>query len=155
MSAMARSAGEGAGEGKRRDEGGGLGVEDTPASSRLDQWLDIACLFKTRSEAQKACKGGKVEVNRQAARPNRMLHPGDEVRITRAAGRRQIVVARGFAATHVPKAAARALYEDLTPPPTPEQLETRRLMRALGPRTPSGPITTRQKRTLRRLKEGG
>ena len=29
---------------------------------RLDQWLDIACLFRTRSEAQKACKGGKVDV---------------------------------------------------------------------------------------------
>ncbi len=131
-----------------RDQGG-------PTASRLDQWLDIACLFKTRSEAQKACKGGKVEVNRQAARPNRVLHAGDEVRITRAAGRRQIVAVRGFAAHHVPKAEARALYEDLTPPPTPEQLETRRLLRALGPRTPSGPVTTRQKRASRRLKEGG
>src|SRR4029450_5683851 len=28
------------------------------ASVRLDQWLDIACLYKTRSEAQKACKLG-------------------------------------------------------------------------------------------------
>ena len=30
---------------------------------RLDIWLDVACLFKTRSEAQKACKLGKVTVN--------------------------------------------------------------------------------------------
>jgi ribosome-associated heat shock protein Hsp15 len=129
--------------------------EDAPTAERLDQWLDVACLFKTRSEAQKACKGGKVEVNRQAARPNRMLHPGDEVRISRAAGRRQIVVVRGFAQRHIPKAQARSLYEDLTPPPTPEELETRRLLRALGPRRLPGPVTTRQKRTLRRLKEGG
>ncbi len=129
--------------------------EGAPTAARIDQWLDIACLFKTRSEAQTACKGGKVEVNRQAARPNRVLRVGDEVRITRAAGRRQIVVVRGFAARHVPKAEARTLYEDLTPPPTPEELETRRVLRALGPRKPVGPITTRQKRTLRRLKEGG
>ena len=27
---------------------------------RLDVWLDVACLFKTRSEAQRACKLGKV-----------------------------------------------------------------------------------------------
>jgi ribosome-associated heat shock protein Hsp15 len=124
-------------------------------TSRLDQWLDVACLFKTRSEAQKACKGGKVEVNRQTARAHRMLRPGDEVRITRAAGRRQIVVVLGFAEHHVPKAEARALYEDRTPPPTPEQLETRRLLRALGPRMPAGPVTTRQKRAVRRLKQGG
>jgi ribosome-associated heat shock protein Hsp15 len=141
--------GESVGEAREvRDDG-------APVASRIDQWLDVACLFKTRSEAQKACKGGKVEVNRQPARPNRVLHEGDEVRITRAAGRRQIVVVRGFAAHHIPKAEARALYEDRTPPPKPEELETRRLLRALGPRAPSGPVTTRQKRELRRLKEGG
>ncbi len=122
---------------------------------RIDLWLDVACLFKTRSEAQKACKGGKVEVNRQSARPNRVLRLGDEVRITRAAGRRQIVVVRGFAERHLPRAEARALYEDRTPPPTPEEVETRRLLRALGPRAPSGPVTSRQKRERRRLKEGG
>lgn len=134
---------------------GDTGDEDALTAERLDQWLDIACLFKTRSEAQKACKAGKVEVNRQAARPHRMLRPGDEVRISRAAGRRQTVVVRGFAERHIPKAEARALYEDLTPPPTPEELETRRLLRAIGPRRPPGPVTTRQKRALRRLKEGG
>ena len=34
-----------------------------PTSVRLDIWLDVACLYRTRSEAQKACQGGKVEVN--------------------------------------------------------------------------------------------
>ena len=42
-----------------------------PAEVRLDVWLDVACLFKTRSEAQKACRGGKVEVNGQSAKPHR------------------------------------------------------------------------------------
>ena len=28
---------------------------------RLDVWLDVASLFKTRTEAQKACRGGKVD----------------------------------------------------------------------------------------------
>ena len=39
-----------------------------PEPTRLDIWLDVACLCKTRSEAQKACKGGKVEVNGQPAK---------------------------------------------------------------------------------------
>ncbi len=38
-------------------------------SIRLDVWLDIACLFKTRSEAKRACEGGKVEVNGDGACP--------------------------------------------------------------------------------------
>ncbi len=125
------------------------------AAERLDVWLDVSCLFKTRSLAQKACRGGKVEVNGQAARPNRLLRAGDELRITRGAGRRQIVTVRALASHHVAKADARSLYDDRTPPPTAEELEARRLRRLFGVRAPSGPVTTRQRRELRRLKEGG
>ena len=46
---------------------------------RVDAWLDIACLFRTRSEAQKACRSGKVDVNGQAAKPHRELKEGDEI----------------------------------------------------------------------------
>jgi len=46
---------------------------------RLDVWLDIACLFKTRSEAQKACRSGKVSVNRQPAQANRRIRVGDAI----------------------------------------------------------------------------
>ena len=30
---------------------------------RLDIWLDVACLARTRSQAKELCDGGKVEVN--------------------------------------------------------------------------------------------
>ena len=43
--------------------------KDSADSVRIDVWLDVSCLFKTRSEAQKACKGGKVSVNGQSAKP--------------------------------------------------------------------------------------
>lgn len=126
------------------------------AGQRLDVWLDVACLFKTRSLAQAACRGGKVEVNGQPARPSRVLHAGDELRITRGGGRRQLVVVRGFAPHHVPRAAARDLYEDRTPPPSPEELDERRLRRVFGATTPSRrPANTKERRALRRLKAGG
>ena len=126
-----------------------------PESVRLDVWLDVACLFKTRSEAQKACSGGKVEVNGQAGKPHRMVRPGDRLRITRQQGRRQIVLIRELAERHLPKAEARALYEDQTPPPTPEELEQLELARAFrrsfGARPPRAP-DKRERRALRRLK---
>jgi ribosomal 50S subunit-recycling heat shock protein len=84
---------------------------------RLDIWLDVACLFKTRSEAQRACKGGKVDLNGHSARQNREIKPGDVIEITRPAGRRQRVVVLDTTEKHVPKAQARALYQDTTPPP--------------------------------------
>src|SRR5438067_6211039 len=100
------------------------------ADVRLDVWLDVACLFKTRSEAQRACRGGKVEVNRQPAKPNRSIRIGDELEISRGFGRKQRIVVRALADRHVAKADARGLYEDLTPKPTPEEIEVRRMDRA-------------------------
>lgn len=125
------------------------------AEVRLDVWLDVACLFKTRSEAQKACDGGKVEVNGQAAKPHRQLRLGDEIKMTRAHGRHQVVAVRALADRHVPKAQARELYEDRTPPPTPEELEMlemeRMLRRTYGAAAPRSP-DKRERRALRRLK---
>jgi ribosome-associated heat shock protein Hsp15 len=120
---------------------------------RLDIWLDVACLFKTRSEAQRACKNGKVDVNGQTARPNRMVRAGDELEIGRPFGRKQRIRIRAVADRHVAKADARALYEDLTPPPTPEEIEMRKLERlyraaSAPPRAPD----KRQRRALRALK---
>lgn len=124
---------------------------------RLDIWLDIVCLFKTRSEAQKACNAGKVDVNGASGRPHRQLRVGDEVVISRPMGRKQKVVVRGFAEQHIPKAEARTLYEDITPQPTPEELEMLRLARLARPvvhAAHGGAPDKRHRRELRRLKEG-
>jgi len=128
-----------------------------PADVRLDVWLDVACLFKTRSEAQKACLGGKVDINGQAAKPHRLIRPGEELRITRTHGRKQVVRVSELAERHVPKAAARRLYEDLTPPSTPEEQEQIELARAFrrtfGSRPPRTP-DKRERRALRKMKTG-
>ncbi len=133
------------------------GAAGTPATVRLDVWLDVSCLFKTRSEAQQACRGGKVEVNGQGAKPHRVIGVGDRLRITRAAGRRQQVVVVAVAGQHVPKADARRLYEDVTPPPTPEESAVRELERHFWKaRLPAAPRTPdrRERRRLRKAKEG-
>jgi ribosome-associated heat shock protein Hsp15 len=120
---------------------------------RLDVWLDVSCLFKTRSEAQRACKGGKIVVNGTAAKPHREVRIGDELVITRPLGRKQTVVVQGVADRHLVKAAARALYEDRTPPPTTDEIERRRLERLF--RATSGPAITpnrRSRQDVRRLR---
>jgi ribosome-associated heat shock protein Hsp15 len=122
-----------------------------PVEVRLDVWLDVACLFKTRSEAQKACKGGKVEVNGVSGKPNRHLRPGDEVRITRTRGK-QTVIVDGLAEHHLPKVQARELYRDVTPPPSPEELEMRQLERLVRPPRPPHRPDKRERRALRRFK---
>ncbi len=120
---------------------------------RLDVWLDVACLFKTRSEAQKACRGGKVAANGQAAKPNRRLRVGDELEISRPFGRKQRVRVNALADRHVAKAEARRLYDDLTPPPSPAEIEARRLERMFrAATTPPRAPDKRERRALRKMK---
>jgi len=122
-----------------------------PETVRLDVWLDVACLFRTRSEAQRACKGGKVEVAGVRAKPHREIRAGDRLTITRPLGRRQLVVVRGIETRHITKAEARLLYEDLTPPPSAAELEMRRLGLDRSPGRAGAP-DKRERRELRRLK---
>jgi ribosome-associated heat shock protein Hsp15 len=124
-----------------------------PDDVRLDVWLDVACLYRTRSEAQKACQSGKVEVNGQAAKPKRRLRVGDELQIKRPFGRQQRVTVRALADRHLPKADARQLYDDLTPPPTREEIELRRMERVYRTAmTATGSPDKRQRRALRKMK---
>jgi ribosome-associated heat shock protein Hsp15 len=125
------------------------------AGVRLDTWLDVACLYKTRSEASKACKLGKVIVNGVAAKSHREVREGDEIEIQRPFGRKQLITVLGVTDRHVAKAEARLLYEDRTPKPSPEEVEMRRLERIY--RAAATPPTRPERdlrRTLRRLKRG-
>ncbi|MCK5375757.1 MAG: RNA-binding S4 domain-containing protein [Acidobacteria bacterium] len=124
---------------------------------RLDIWLDVACLFKTRSQAQTACQRGRVEVNGDRGKPHRAIRRGDTIRIQIPGGLYRLVEVVGLEGTNVSRARARELYTDHTPAPTPEELELRRMQRlSAPPRRPrgAGAPKKRERRNLRRLKEG-
>ena len=120
---------------------------------RLDVWLDVSCLFKTRSEAQRACKGGKVDVNGQSGKPHRTVRTGDQIVISRESGRRQTVVVAALADKSIPRADARLLYEDRTPPTPPEDVALRRAERVFrAAHAAAGPPDKRQRRAIRKLR---
>ena len=124
-------------------------------SVRLDIWLDVACVFKTRSEAQKACRLGKVSVNGAPAKAHRDLRIGDELIIQRPLGRKQLITVLGLADMHISKADARLLYQDHTPKPTAEEIELRRLERIYRAATISASKPDRdERRARRRMKRG-
>jgi ribosome-associated heat shock protein Hsp15 len=122
---------------------------------RLDVWLDVACLFKTRSEAKRACEGGKVEINGEHAKPNRQLREGDRLRISRGHGYTQDVIVRILIDQHVRKSEARALYDDVTPVPTPEQVEMQRIERTYrAAARAAGTPDRRRRRKIIQFKRG-
>jgi len=113
------------------------GEEADAGGVRLDVFLDVACIYPTRSQAKEACEGGKVDLNGSAARPHRTVKPGDTLQVT-VPGRRRTLVVAAVTDRHVPKAEARTLYEERTPELTPEQREAQRLERLLAPRRDAG-----------------
>jgi len=128
-------------------------MTETISTVRLDIWLDVACLYRTRSEAQRACQGGKVEVNGQSSKAHRQLRIGDELCLSRPFGRKQTVVVLAMAERHVPKAEARLLYRDTTPPISEEEKEMRRIERIYrASMQRAGAPDKRERRALRKLK---
>lgn len=120
---------------------------------RLDKWLQVARVFKTRSQATRACTLGRVRVNDFVAKPHKTLALDDRVEIDRGRGWTRVLIVRELRDKPLPKAEAQRLFEDLSPPPPKlEPLEL--LMR----RTPAarergtGRPTKRERRRIERFK---
>ena len=47
--------------------------------ARIDKWLWAARIFKTRSIAANACKNGRVTMNGNHIKPNRMIKAGETI----------------------------------------------------------------------------
>jgi hypothetical protein len=94
-----------------------------------------------------------VEVNGQSSKPHRQVKIGDQLRLSRPYGRKQTLTIVGLADKHVPRAEARLLYQDTTPPISEEEKELRRLERIYraGMQRTHAP-DKRERRAIRKLK---
>ncbi len=88
-----------------------IGTQDV----RLDKWLQVARVFKTRTQATRACNLGRVSIDGQASKPHRSVQPGDRLEI-RFGDWTRILIVRELHDRPVSKARAREMYEDLSPP---------------------------------------
>ncbi|HEX9737360.1 MAG TPA: S4 domain-containing protein [Thermoanaerobaculia bacterium] len=96
-------------------------------SVRLDKWLQVARVFKTRSQATRACSLNRVRVNAMPAKAHRNLALEDRVEVEIGDWTRVLVV-KELADKPLPKAEAPRVFEDLSPP-RPRLDELERLMR--------------------------
>ena len=119
---------------------------------RLDKWLQVARVFKTRTQATRACSGGKVRVNEVVAKPHRSLAVGDRVEIDKGEWSRVLEVVE-LCDKPLPKAEASRVYLDHSPPP-PVRDPLARLQRRPGifRERGAGRPTKRDRRELERLR---
>lgn len=125
---------------------------------RIDQWLWAARLYKTRSQANQACRGGKVQVAGAAVKPARLLRENEIVEIKQPPIVRRFCV-KGLGVKRVSAALARGLVEEITPAADLEKLALARrdplgLVFAARDRG-SGRPTKKERRELQQLQEEG
>jgi ribosome-associated heat shock protein Hsp15 len=121
---------------------------------RLDKWLWAVRVFKTRSLAIAACRGGHVKVDGVSAKPAHEVRPG-QIIVARAAELTRTFKVVGAPASRVGAQLIPQFAEDLTPPtetsPKPPALLPPPVFRPKG----AGRPTKRERRALDQLGLGG
>ena len=84
-------------------------------TARVDQWLWAIRLYKTRSAATEACRGGHVRVNDSPVKPSAKVRPGDRV-VARVHGRDRVVEVAKAIEKRVGASEAAECVIDHTPP---------------------------------------
>ncbi|HUS62018.1 MAG TPA: RNA-binding S4 domain-containing protein [Acidimicrobiales bacterium] len=87
---------------------------------RVDQWLWGVRMFKTRSLATDACRGGHVRVNGAVAKPATPVRIGDRVE-GHVHGRERILEVVRLVDKRVGAPAATECMVDHSPPPPPKE----------------------------------
>jgi len=82
---------------------------------RIDIWLKLVCLFKHRTDATEACKGGKVKINGLRVKPAAVVKEGDVVEFYDGGDRYCKVIVQFVPEGNVSKEQARTMYDDETP----------------------------------------
>ncbi|MBF6221011.1 RNA-binding S4 domain-containing protein [Nocardia abscessus] len=122
------------------------GIQNTATQARVDSWTWAVRLFKTRSAAAEACRGGHVRVNGAPAKPAQPVRPGDEVHI-RASGIERIVIVERIVTKRVGAPIAAQCLIDRSPPPPPREIVASMPRRDRG----AGRPTKRERRETDRL----
>ena len=112
---------------------------------RIDNWLKLVCLFKHRSDATEACKGGHVKINGSRVKPAASVKADDVVEFLLNDRFRKVVVV-ALPVTNVSKEVARTMYIDETPKQEVDIL--RAGLRDRG----SGRPTKRERREIERFR---
>ena len=118
-------------------------------STRVDVWLWAVRLYKTRSAATAACRGGHVRVNRAAVKASAQVKVGD--RVEAFVERERIVEVVVIVEKRVGAAVAATCFIDNSPPVPVIKREPRVFVRERG----SGRPTKRERRELDQLQRPG
>ena len=119
---------------------------------RMDKWLWAARLFKTRSLAADAIKGGKVKIDGNPIKPSREVKEGDVIQVQidqlHKVVQVKTVIKNRVSAKQVPE-----VYNDLTPKEEYERIEFMRAYKAEWRDRGAGRPTKKERRMIEKMKD--
>ena len=119
---------------------------------RMDKWLWAARLYKTRSLAADAIKGGKVKVDGNPVKPTREVKEGDVIQVQidqlHKVVQVKTVIKNRVSAKQVPE-----IYNDLTPKEEYERIEFMHAYKAEWRDRGAGRPTKKERRMIEKMKD--
>ena len=120
-------------------------------SVRIDKWLWAVRAFKTRAQASEACRGGKIKIAGQNAKPSREVSAGDIINVQSGIVKKTLKVLKPVRNRVAAKFVAE-LAEDLTPAAEYEKLDLLRQLNSEKRDRGAGRPTKRDRRDISKLK---
>jgi ribosome-associated heat shock protein Hsp15 len=123
-------------------------------SLRIDKWLWAARFFKTRALAARACGLGRIQCNRQPAKPAREVRIGDMMQITNEGGVFHVEVLL-LSEVRGPASVAQTLYRE-TDASRDQRLKVAAEQKAMKQfeQLPAGRPSKRDRRRIIQFREG-
>ena len=119
----------------------------TRSSVRVDSWLWAVRMYRSRSGAAAACRGGHVEVDGEKAKPATTVGVGSTV-TARVGDRLRVLEVTALIVKRVGAPEAQRCYLDHSPPPPPRELVAPVVIRDRG----AGRPTKRERREIDKLR---
>ena len=125
-------------------------MDEELVKARIDRWLWAVRLFKTRSLATDACRGGKVRIREVKVKASYSIKAGEIVTI-QSGPITKTVRALGLIEKRVGAKLVANYLEDLTPPGEYELLKMTSAQKVLRRDRGAGRPTKRDRRRIERL----
>ncbi len=118
---------------------------------RIDKWLWAVRLFKTRSMAADACKGGKIKIDDINVKPSREVRVGDIIDVQMQGYKKTVEVVK-VVKNRVGAKLVDDLMKDLTPAEEYEKLDMINQLKVEKRDRGAGRPTKKDRRTISKLK---
>ncbi len=119
---------------------------------RMDKWLWAARLFKTRSMAADAIKGGKVKIDGSPVKPAREVKEGDIIQV-QIDQLHKVVEVKTVIKNRVSPKQVPEVYNDLTPKEEYERIEFMHAYKAEWRDRGAGRPTKKERRMMEKMKD--